>query len=154
MAKELLAVRKEVKSRKPTYKRIQSNQFAKLRNNQKWRRPKGMGNKDRRNRKGHIGMLKVGYGSPKAIKGTNRHGFKEVLVSNVTDLEKISSKEEVAVISATVGVRKRIEIEKLAQEKKITVANLKKVVEKTQNTKKSTKKVTKKVAKKEEVEEK
>lgn len=140
MTEKLLAVRKQVKSRKPVYKRIQSNQFAKLRNKQKWRRPKGMGNKDRRNRKGHIGMLKIGYGSPKAVRGLNRHGFEEVLVFNIADLSKITSKQQVAVISSTVGKKKRVEIEKIANEKKIVIANLKKVKEDKKNSVKSTKK--------------
>lgn len=150
MAKELLAVRKQVKSRKPTFKRVQSNQFAKLRNDQKWRRPKGMGNKDRRNRRGHIGMLKVGYGSPKTIRGTNKNGFKEVLVSKVADLDSINSKEQIAVISSTVGTRKRADIQKAADSKKITIGNAKKIVEKPKSsepTKKVTKKTTKKVTK-------
>lgn len=148
MTKELLAVRKEVKSRKPTYVRVQSNQFAKLRNDQKWRRPKGMGNKDRRNRRGHIGMLKVGYGSPKAVRGLNSKGLKEVLVSNIADLEKITSKEQVAVVSATVGGRKKAEIVKAAQAKKIAVANAKstKAVEEKKVAPKTTKKAATKKA--------
>ncbi len=127
MSTELLQVRKDVKKRKPTYKRVQANQYARFKNDPKWRRPKGMGNKDRRNRKGHIGTLKVGYGSPSAVKGFNKDGYKEVLVYNVEDLAKVDSKEKAAVVASSVGKRKKVEILKEAQSKKIVVANAKSI---------------------------
>lgn len=123
--KSKLEIRKAIKARKPTYKRVQANQFAKLANDQKWRRPKGMGNKDRRNRKGHIGMLKIGYGSPKEVKGANHNGMFEVIVNNVKDLELVDTKTQVAVISSTVGGKKKVEILKSAMDKKIKVSNVK-----------------------------
>ena len=123
--KSKLEIRKAIKKRKPTYKRIQSNQFAKFKNDEKWRRPKGMGNKDRRNRKGHIGMLKVGYGSPNEVKGANRSGMFEVIVCNVKDLDLVDTKTQVAVISRTVGAKKKVEILKAAMSKKIVVSNVK-----------------------------
>jgi large subunit ribosomal protein L32e len=123
MTKEALAQRTSTKKRKPNYKRAQSTQFSKLKAG-KWRRPKGMGNKNRRNRKGHIGMLKVGFGSPKSIKGFNKAGFEEVLVSTVAELAKIDTKTQQAVIKSSVGAKKRIEILKEAQAKKLTLANV------------------------------
>lgn len=125
MSKELLTIRKQIKKRKPTYKRVQANQFAKLRNDLKWRRPKGMGNKDRRNRKGHIGTLKVGYGSPKAVKSMNRAGLFEALVHNVEDLKALDNKTHIAVIGRSVGGRKRIEMLQHAKTQKIAVDNVK-----------------------------
>ncbi|MFW5704482.1 MAG: eL32 family ribosomal protein [Nanoarchaeota archaeon] len=124
---KLVEERKQVKSRKPTYKRVQANQYAKFANDEKWRRPKGKGNKDRRNRKGHIGMIKHGYSSPSAIKGMNKDGLLEVLVSNVSDLAKVDSKDKIAVISGTVGNRKKIEILKEAKSKSIDIANVKNI---------------------------
>ena len=122
--KSKLETRKAIKARKPTYKRVQSRQFAKL-SETKWRRPKGMGNKDRRNRKGHIGMLKIGYGSPSEIRGANREGLFEVIVKNVTDLDSIDSKTQVGVVSQTLGNRKKIEVLKAAKDKKVVISNVK-----------------------------
>lgn len=122
--KKLIQERAAIKKRKPTYKRVQSNQFARFRV-VKWRKPKGMGNKDRRNRKGHVGMLKIGYGSPAAVRGLDKNGFKEVLVHNVADLLKVDVKTDIAVISATVGGRKRIDILTEAKSKKINVSKVK-----------------------------
>ncbi len=122
--KKLIQERAAIKKRKPTYKRVQSNQFARFRV-VKWRKPKGMGNKDRRNRKGHVGMLKIGYGSPAAVRGLDKNGFKEVLVYNVADLLKVDVKTDIAVIAATVGGRKRIDILTEAKSKKISVSKVK-----------------------------
>jgi large subunit ribosomal protein L32e len=125
--KKLLEVRNTLKSKKPKFKRVQSNQFAKLRNKaDSWRKPKGMGNKVRRQRRGQAAMPKVGYGSPKEVRGLNREGLREVLVYNVSDLDKVNKKEEIVVIGSTVGSRKRSEIIKKAEELKLKIANVKK----------------------------
>ena len=121
---KLIKERAAVKKRKPTYKRVQSNQFAKFRDT-KWRKPKGMGNKDRRNRKGHVGMLKIGYGSPAKVRGLDKNGLREVLVYNITDLTKVDVKTDIAVIAATVGGKKRVDILTEAKAKKILVSKVK-----------------------------
>jgi len=155
--KKLLEVRSQIKSRKPTYKRVQANQFAKLKNKgASWRKPKGMGNKVRRGRRGQPSMPEVGFGSPKSIRGLNKDGFKEVIVSNVADLAKINTKEEVAVISRTVGSRKKVEILAEAKKLKLTVSNVKDVDEtiksltKEKKVEKKTEAPAKKTTKKEE----
>lgn len=122
--KKLIEERAAVKKRKPTYKRVQSNQFARFRDT-KWRKPKGMGNKDRRNRKGHVGLLKIGYGSPAKVRGLDKNGFKEVLVYNVQDLAKVDTKSDIAVIGSSVGGKKRIDILTEAKAKKIQVSKVK-----------------------------
>ena len=111
MVKEkLLAVRKQVKSRKPTFRRSQVNQFAKLKNNDAWRKPKGMGNKIRRNRRGQPLMPTVGYGSPAKVRGLGFSGLNEVIVSNITDLSKVNAKEDIVVISRTMGAKKKLAV--------------------------------------------
>ncbi len=125
MVKKLLEVRKAIKRRKPTYKRQQSNQYAKFKNDDAWRRPKGHQSKIRLGRKGHQGMPEVGFKSPKAVRGLNSAGLKEVIVKNVSDLAKIDSKTQVAVIAGTVGARKKIDILNQAKKDKINFANVK-----------------------------
>lgn len=120
-----LEIRSAIKKRKPTYRRRQSNQFAKLAKINAWRRPKGMGNKSRRNRRGHIGMLQVGYGSPKEVKGTNRDGLFEVIVSNVQDLDKVESSTQIAILSRTLGTRKKLDVLKAAKKKSVAIGNVK-----------------------------
>ncbi|MFT4244788.1 MAG: eL32 family ribosomal protein [Candidatus Woesearchaeota archaeon] len=120
-----LEIRTAIKKRKPTYRRRQSNQFAKLAKNDVWRRPKGMGNKSRRNRRGHIGMLKVGYGSPKEVRGANRDGLFEVVIANIAQLQLVNLKTQVPIISTTVGNKKKLEILEFALKEKISIGNVK-----------------------------
>ena len=135
--KKLLAIRKNVKTRKPTFRRKQENQYAKFKNDSKWRKPKGRQNKVRLQRKGNIGMLKVGYKSPKAVRGLNGDGLREVRVENLKDLLKVDIKNnEVGVLSRTLGKKKKLEILKEALNKKISFSNakdIKKEIEKIEN---------------------
>lgn len=123
-AQNMIEVRKKVKTRKPLYKRIQSNQYAKFKKN-KWRAPKGMGNKVRRGRKGHIGVLQVGYSSPKAVRGLNARGEVEIMIKTLADLDKVKEKNEVAMLSAGLGGRKRMLILEEAKKRKISISNVK-----------------------------
>ncbi|NCC70429.1 hypothetical protein EOM09_02510 [bacterium] len=125
MTKEkLLAARNAIKRRKPTFKRVQSHQFAKFRE-VKWRRPKGKGNKIRRLRRGKPIRPEVGFKSPKSIRGFSKSGFKEVIVCNLNDLSKINSKEEIAILSSKLGGRKKLEFLKYSKENNIQIANFK-----------------------------
>lgn len=139
---DLLTVRGSVKKRKPKYVRAQGNQFAKFRE-EKWRRPKGKGNKNRRGRRGHIGLLKVGYGSPADVRACDRNGLKEVLVSCVKDLDLVLE-GCVAVISRTVGGRKKLQILEEAKKRKVSVANFRDVDAKIKSLRKEKKEKPKK----------
>ena len=141
---KLLVVRKEVKSRKPKFKRAQVNQFAKLKNTDAWRKPKGMGNKIRRRRRGLPKMPSVGYGSPSKVRGLNKKGLEEVIVTKISDLENKNLKEKVIVISRTLGARKRLELLKIIKQKKFDVANVKDIDSEIKNLTKKKKKVVEK----------
>ena len=121
-----LKVRAQVKKRKPTYKRVQSHQFAKL-SETKWRKPKGLGNKVRRQRRGKPSLPQVGFGSPKDVKFLNKDGFQEVIISNVSTLKTIDVKTQIAVISSTVGAKKKLEILAEAKKSNIKIANVKNI---------------------------
>ena len=145
MTKEkLLAVRKEVKSSKPKFKRAQVNQFAKLKNTDAWRKPKGMGNKIRRRRRGLPKMPSVGYGSPSKVRGLNKNGLEEFIVSSVSDLEVENLKDKVIVISRTLGARKKLELLKVIKQKKLNIANVKSIDDEIKNLTKIKKKVVEK----------
>lgn len=124
MTVDKLKVRAQAKKRKPTFKRSQTNQFAKLAKGG-YRKPKGMGNKMRRTRRGHLRLPTVGYGSPREVKGLNREGFREIMVNNVSDLSKVNAKTDAVVISSTVGGKKKLEILAEIKKLKLIVANVK-----------------------------
>ena len=149
--KKLLEARSQVKSRKPTFRRQQINQFAKFKNDDAWRRPRGVQSKMRLGRRGHRAMPSVGYKSPKSVRGLDRNGMLEVVVKNIADLKKVDTKTQIAVIGGTVGAKKKIDILNEAKKMKLSFSNVKNIDKKLgelTKVKKAVKKVDKKVEKK------
>ena len=89
----------------------------------KWRKPKGKQSKLREKQKSHGRWATVGYRAPKELRYLHPSGYKEVLLTNIKDLEKIDVKTQAIKISHTVGKKKRIEILKRAEELKIKILN-------------------------------
>jgi len=88
---------------------------------QVWRAPKGRSNKSRLKRKGY--PIKVMIGFREEEKERYLIGKqKPVIVNNLRDLEKIKH-GEIAIVGK-IGKKKRIEIAKMAKEKKIQVYNI------------------------------
>ncbi len=107
--------RKEAKKRKRLDKR--------------WRKPKGMHSKVRRKERYVQKMPNPGERTPKSKRHVHPCGLKEVLVNNVSELEKVNPKE-FAVRFGKIGMKKKIELCKIAEKKgiKILNADLKKLV--------------------------
>ena len=105
--------RKFLRQLSHTYKRL----------GKKWRRPRGSQSKLRRHKVCKGLRPSISYGKPKTVKYLHPSGFKEVLVYNVKDLEKVDVKKDAARIGSSVGKRKRSEIKKKAEELKIKVLN-------------------------------
>ncbi len=81
---------------------------------QVWRRPRGRDNKMREKRKGYPAVVSIGYKKAERIK--------PVLVNNFKDLEKVNKGD--LVIIGNMGKKKKIEILKKAEEKKIKIHKL------------------------------
>jgi large subunit ribosomal protein L32e len=116
-----MKTRKRIKKRKPGFKRQEGFKHAKLADS--WRRPRGRHSKKRKKEKARGSHPSIGYSSPRSVRGLDRFGYREVRVSNPGDIGKIDPKEEVAIISGSVGKRKRTEIVKAAEEKGVRVKN-------------------------------
>jgi large subunit ribosomal protein L32e len=121
--KELLKIRKELKKKKPDFMRQDAHKKKRLKTS--WRRSRGSQSKMRLELKGYRRNIEIGWGSPKAVYGLSKEGLKKVIVNNVNDLKKIDSKKEGAVISGSVGLRKKLEIVKEAETLKIKILNIK-----------------------------
>jgi len=119
--KELLEKRKERSENQPPFKRGEWFRYKKL--GDKWRRPRGVTNKIRRNRGYRAPKVRVGYGKPASVRGYHPSGFTEVLIHNVNDLEGIDPKVQAARIGGTVGTRKRRLIVEAADAKGIRILN-------------------------------
>jgi len=107
--------------KKPKFRRWMSNSLRRI--NESWRRPRGTHSKIKRDEKGKIKMPTPGYGAPKKLRYLHPSGFREVLVWNLKDLEKIDLKTQAVKIAHTVGKKKREVILKKAEEMKIKVLN-------------------------------
>ncbi len=121
--KKLLEVRKTLKSRKPDF--VREGFHKKKATEKNWRKPQGVRNKVRLNRRGRKKMPNKGYRSPVMVRGLTKDGFKITPVSNIPELKKINPEQEVALISSQVGLRKRAEMLKIAKEMKVTIYNYK-----------------------------
>ncbi|MBU0899085.1 MAG: 50S ribosomal protein L32e [Nanoarchaeota archaeon] len=119
--KSSLKIRKKIKKRKPSFKRQENKRYKKLKS--VWRAPRGIDSKLKKDKKSRGKRVRPGYSSPTAVKGLSRTGHKIVHVSNPGDVDKMHHTTEVAIISANVGGRKRAEILKHAEEKKVHIMN-------------------------------
>lgn len=138
---KLIDFRKLKKAKKPTFIRQDAHKKKKL--EQKWIRPRGHHNKIRWRLKGYRTIPQVGFGSPDEFRGLHKSGLKKTIVNNPAQLKLLNSKLEGAVIGATVGARKRVEIIKKAAELNIKVLNIR-------NTEDYVKQIESKFAKKQE----
>lgn len=125
MIEKLLELRKRIKKKKPEFIR-QDNQIKSLK--RKWKQPKGIHSKLREKRKGHIGHPAPCYASPKYVKFLHPSGLKEVVVSNPGQLAQIKNDEGI-VLSAVLGLRKKLILLKKIRELKLPVLNIKNIDE-------------------------
>lgn len=109
------------KRKKPKFQRQESWRHKRIREN--WRKPRGVDSKMRKKVKGWPPSPNKGYRNPKDLRGIHPSGYKEALVTNMNDLEKVNPKHEAIKIAHTVGERKRTEIVNRAKEMGIHILN-------------------------------
>ena len=116
-----MAVKKSLREALRRHRRIKFRRYLwhtkrKLRDSG-WRRPRGIHNKLRREKKGKGRLVKVGYRIKREWRGLHPSGFREVLIHNIDELHKAKEMAEakqkegdfgIAVrIASGVGARKR-----------------------------------------------
>lgn len=87
-----------------------------------WRKPRGIDSKARQKLKSAGAHPNKGYRTPKAKRNLHPSGKPENLIHNVTELLLLKT-NTLARIARTVGAKKRAEIKKAANEKKIKILN-------------------------------
>jgi large subunit ribosomal protein L32e len=103
------------------FKRQEYARYKKL--GEKWRRPRGKTSKMRRYEAGKPAMPAIGYGSNRLTKYLHPSGFKDILIYNIADLEKLDPSNEAARISASIGNKKRLIIIEKASKLGIKILN-------------------------------
>lgn len=116
-----LRVRRAIKRKTPYFR--QQEWFRYKRISESWRKPRGIHSKMRKHKGYRPNVVSVGYGSPAKTRNLHPSGFEEILVYNPKDLEKINPKKQAARVGHSVGTRKRIEIEAVAEKKGIRILN-------------------------------
>lgn len=122
MAKEqLLKLREGMKKPAFVVKESNFNAGVKVR----WRFPRGRHSKVRQMHCGRPAMPNPGYGAPAAVRGLHQSGLEMVMVHNAEELQSLNPKTQGAIIAASVGTKKRLSLLETAQQKKITLLNVK-----------------------------
>jgi large subunit ribosomal protein L32e len=116
-----LRIRKQIKKRTPKFLREEWFRYKRIPKN--WRRPDGITSKMRINLKYRPNKVRVGYRGPKDVRGLHPSGYQEVLIHNINDLQNIDNSVQAIRIGSTVGTKKRIEIQKKAEELDIRTLN-------------------------------
>jgi large subunit ribosomal protein L32e len=111
------------RSSRPVFLRYLSWRFWKFERHEYWRKPKGNDNKMRLQLKGYPPIVKIGYGTPSDIRGLHPSGLEPVVIHNERELEGLDPERHIVYIASTVGLRKRLELIRAAQERGFRVAN-------------------------------
>jgi large subunit ribosomal protein L32e len=119
---DALRKRGEISGRRPEFLRQEWYKRTRLQQH-RWRRPRGGHSKMRQHYAYRRNVVSIGFGGPRAARHLHPSGFREVMVHNVRDVERLDPKTQAARIAHKVGMRKRIDIEKKADELKIRVLN-------------------------------
>ncbi len=118
---KLLKLKARLDAKRPYFVRCESWRLVRVKEN--WRAPRGHSNKMRLEIKGWPARVKSGYGTPKAVRNLHPSGFREVVVYNPGDLDKLDPATQAARIAHTVGRKKKLAILDRAKELRIRVLN-------------------------------
>lgn len=112
-----------VKKRTKKFVRHQSELFHRVKPS--WRKPIGIDSRVRRKFKGSIPHPSVGYGSDKITRNVHPHGFKTVVINNVSELEMLMmhNRTYAATVGKSVSSRVRRAIIERAEQLAIRVSN-------------------------------
>ncbi|MGC8832200.1 MAG: 50S ribosomal protein L32e [Thermoproteota archaeon] len=129
-AEKLLSSRRKRKKTKPVFVRQEGWRYVRL--EEGWRRPRGKDSKMRLRVKGWPKSVRIGYGTPRSVKGLHPSGLKPILISSKQDLENAGSPEgKILVFSSKLGRRLRETLAKEASSRGFIVANYRRrVIEK------------------------
>jgi len=119
--KEILELRKKISQHRPSFIRQESWKYFKL--SESWRKPKGIDNHQRKQKKGWPRIVRAGFGGPKIARGLHPSGYTDNLVHNLKDLEKLDPKTDGIRFAHGLGKKKRLTIIAKAKEKSFKIFN-------------------------------
>lgn len=117
----LLQLRAKFKRNRPKFIRQESWRYKRVKPS--WRKVRGIDNKARRKKKGTIKSPNIGYKSPNKVRYLHPSGYKEVIIHNLAELEKVDNKTSVAKFAHNVGRHKRIMLQDRADQLDVLILN-------------------------------
>jgi large subunit ribosomal protein L32e len=120
-----LKLRKALKAKKPNFLREDYQKRACI--PLPWRRPRGVHSKLRHRFAGHRALVNPGYGSPKEAYGLSPSGYEQILVHTISELQKLNSKTQGAILGSTIGLPRKIALLTEAKKLGVRVLNVKDV---------------------------
>ena len=119
--KEILELRKKISRHRPSFIRQESWKYVKL--SESWRKPKGIDNHQRKQKKGWPRIVRAGFGGPKISRGLHPSGYTDNLVHNLKDLEELDPKTDGIRFAHGLGKKKRLAIIAKAKERSFKIFN-------------------------------
>lgn len=110
-----------MKKKKPKFKRQEGYRYKRLVDS--WRKPRGRHSKLRMSEKARGRKPGTGYRGPKEVRGLTKNGYRSIIVSDKAGVGKLDPKKDAAVISSTVGRKKRTEIILEAEKSGLNILN-------------------------------
>ncbi|MBP1357432.1 MAG: 50S ribosomal protein L32e [Sulfolobus sp.] len=116
---------KKIRSRKIKFLRYDWDKFYRIGRQETWRKPKGIDNPARLELKGYQPKVKIGFRTPKDIRGLHPSGLIPYRITNSKDLERLAQENApvIVVISSTIGLKKKLELVEKAKKLGLRVAN-------------------------------
>lgn len=117
--------KRAVKKKKPKFNVPNLGFFKSVK--KRWRRPRGTHNKKRMKFKFMGASPRIGYRNQEQVRGLHPSGKREVLISNLAELEALGAakeKEIVVRVASGVGAKKRKALEEKAKTLKLVVLNI------------------------------
>ena len=102
---------------------IRKDAFKRKRVNQTWRKPRGLQNKKRLQKKGNARKVKPGFGTKDADRHTTKTGLKIITITTIAQLKEVNPKTHAIIIGKT-GMNKKLKLLDAAEKAKLTVTNL------------------------------
>lgn len=119
----LLRARGQLDRRRPVFGRQQANRYARIGRDGTWRRPRGLQSKQRRHYGYRAKIVRIGYRSPRRVRGLVPSGFRPVVVRSSGELRALDARRDAAIIARTIGTRRRIGLEEEARKRGVRVLN-------------------------------
>lgn len=123
--RKLARVRVHKQRKNPHFRTTNSWRYKRV--DERWRRPRGIDNKTKESQPGWPKMVKIGYRTPRLLRGLHVSGDltvrEEFIVQNISDLELVLPHKHIVRIGGNVGTRKKEQIYSAAQSWGIPVIN-------------------------------